>query len=60
MQQHVSIYFAHRTLPSLSPDSRTLGMGSICQNPTSSEHDHVAYLIKETHEMQQHGSTYFA
>ena len=38
----------------------TLGMGSIVQNSTLSEHGPVAYQIKENHEMQQHGSKYFA
>ena len=38
----------------------TLGMGSIGQNSTLSEHDHVAYQIKWNHEMQQHGSKHFA
>ena len=38
----------------------TLGMGSIGQNSTLSEHDHVVYQIKWNHEMQQHGSKHFA
>ena len=35
-------------------------MGSKGQNSTSSEHGHAAYQIKANHEMQQHGSKYFA
>ena len=31
-------------------------MGSKGQNSTLSEHGHVAYQIKENHEMQQNGS----
>ena len=34
--------------------------GSIGQNSAFSEHGHVAYPIKWNHEMQQHGSNYFA
>ena len=60
MQQHGSKYFARTTLHPLSSDSPTLGMGSIGQNSTLSEHGHVAYLIKGNQEMQQHGSKYFA
>ena len=41
MQQHGSKYFACR-----SP-SPTLGMGSVRQNSTFSEHGHVTYQIKE-------------
>ena len=37
----------------------TLGMGSIGQNSTFSEHGYVEYQIKWKHEMQQHGSKYF-
>ena len=48
MQQHGSKYFACRPSP--------LGMGSIGQKSTLSEHGHVAYQIKRNHEMQQHGS----
>ena len=33
---------------------------SIGQKSTFSEHGHVAYQIKWTHEMQQHASKYFA
>ena len=40
MQQHDSKYFA-------PPHPLTLGMGSIGQNLAISEHDHVAYQIKE-------------
>ena len=32
----------------------------IDQNLTFSEHDNVAYQIKWNHELQQHGSKYFA
>ena len=39
---------------------RTLRMGSIGNNSTILEHDHVAYLIKGNHEMQHHRSKYFA
>ena len=35
--------------------SPTLGIGSIGQESTFSEHGHVAYQIKGNHEMQQHG-----
>ena len=35
-------------------------MESIGQKSTFSEHGHVAYQIKWNHEMQQHGSKYFA
>ena len=38
----------------------TLGLGSIGQNSTFSEHGHVAYQIKSNHEMQQYGCKYFA
>ena len=34
----------------------TLGLESIGQKSTLSEHGHVAYTIKWDHEMQQHGS----
>ena len=37
-----------------------LPKGSIGQNSTFTEHGHVAYQIKWNHEMQQHGSKYFA
>ena len=37
------------------PLSRSIG-----QKSTFSEHGHVAYQIKWNHEMQQHGSNYFA
>ena len=50
MQQHDdSKYFSRIHLP--------LSQG---QNLTFSEHGHVAYEIKGTHQMQQHGSKYFA
>ena len=39
--------------------SLTLGMRSIGQNLTFSEHDHVAYQFLRNHKMQQHGSKYF-
>ena len=42
------------------PTSLTLGKGSIGHKSTFLEHGHVAYQIKENHEMQQHGSKYFA
>ena len=45
MQQHGSKYFARR--PPIPP---TLGMGSVGQNSTFSEHGHVAYQIKENQE----------
>ena len=48
MQQHCSKHFARRH-PSV------LGMGSIGQKSTFSEHGHVAYQITGNHEMQQHG-----
>ena len=44
-------YFARRFLP---------GDGSIGQNSTFSELGHVSYPIKGNHQMQQHGSKYFA
>ena len=34
--------------------------GTIGRNSTFSEHGHVAYQVKWNHEMQQHGSNYFA
>ena len=43
IQQHVCKYFARR-----SPS--TLGMGSVGQTSTFSEHGHVAYQIKGNHE----------
>ena len=45
MQQHGYKYFARRRLP-----PQTMGMGSLGQNPTFSEHGHVTYQIKENHE----------
>ena len=42
MQQDAGEYFARMPL--------TLGMGSIGQNSTFSEHGHVAYQIKGNHE----------
>ena len=33
--------------------------GTIGQNSTFLEHDHVVYQIRWNHEMQQHGSKYF-
>ena len=47
MQQHGSKYFVLR--PSPPPLSPTLGMGSVGQNSTFSEHVHVAYQIKKNH-----------
>ena len=41
MQQHGSKHFACRPLP-----PTTLGMGSVGQKSTFSEHGHVAYQIK--------------
>ena len=49
MQQHCSKYIAP------PPPTHTLGIGSIGQKSTFSEHGHVAYQIKRPHEMQQHG-----
>ena len=43
MQRHGSNYFAIDPHP-------TLGMGSVGQNSTFSEHGHVAYQVKENHE----------
>ena len=59
MQQHGSKYFA--AYPLHTPPL-TLGMGSIGQLSTFSEHGHAAYQIKinRNHLMQQHGSKYFA
>ena len=37
------------------PHTHTLGMGSIGQKSTFSEHGHVAYQIKRNHETQQRG-----
>ena len=34
----------------LPADTPTLGMESVGQNPTFSEHGHVAYQMKENHE----------
>ena len=42
------------------PHPPALGIWSKGQNSTFSEHDHVAYQIKDNHQMQQHGSKYFA
>ena len=39
----------------LSAHPRPLTLGSIRRKSTSLEHGHVAYQIKENHEMQQHG-----
>ena len=44
----------------LPTDNPTLGMGSVGQNSTFSEHGHVAYQTEGNQEMQQHGSKYFA
>ena len=43
-----------------TPITLTLRLGSKGQNSNFSEHGHVAYQIKGNHEMQQHGSKYFA
>ena len=48
MQQHGSKYFARR--PLLHPPPPTLEMGSVGQNRTFSERDHVAYQIKDNYE----------
>ena len=42
------------------PPPRTLGIGSIGRNSTFSDIGHVIFQIKWNHEMQQHGSKYFA
>ena len=42
------------------PHPLTRGLGSKGQISTFSEHGHVANQIKWNHEMQQHGSKYFA
>ena len=42
------------------PHPQTLGMGSIGQKSTFSEHGHVAYQIKGNYKMQQHGRKIFA
>ena len=54
MQQHGRIY-----LPADRPTSDP-GVGVKCQNSSLSEHSHVAYQIKGNHELQQHGSKFFA
>ena len=43
MQQHGSKYFAHRP----PPYPQTQVMGSVGQNSTFKENEHVAYQIKE-------------
>ena len=51
------------TDPPLPPPPHThltLGMESLGQNSTFSEHGHVTYQIKGNHSMQQHGNKYFA
>ena len=62
MRKHGSKYFAHRSPYPLPPPphTHTLGMRSIGQNSTFSDHGHVAYQIKCNHEMLQNGSKYFA
>ena len=52
MQHHGSKYFAHR--PPVPPPP--LEIWSIGHKSTFSEHGHVAYQIKDNHEMQQHGT----
>ena len=42
------------------PPPPPLGMGSVGQTSTSSEHGHVACQIKRNHEMQQQDCMYFA
>ena len=49
MQQNCSKYFARRHPHPI------LGMGSIGQESTFSEHGYVAYQITGNREMQQHG-----
>ena len=51
MQQTGSKYFTRRLAIPLPP---TLGMGSLGQNSTFSEHGYVAYLIKGNYEIQQY------
>ena len=46
--------------PQSPPYDPVLGMGSIGQNSTFSEHGHVAYEIIGNHKMQEHGSKHFA
>ena len=46
--------------PYPQPHPLTLGLGSTGQTSTYSEHGHVTYQIKGNHQMQQHGSKYFA
>ena len=48
MHQHGSKHFAH-ILPTAPPPPypHCLGMGSVGQNSTFKEHEHVAYQIKE-------------
>ena len=63
MQQHGSKGFARRpanTTKPPPPPPLTLGMGSVGQNSTFSEHGHVTYQIKWNLKMQQHSSKYFA
>ena len=48
MLQHGSKYFARRHHSEAPPT--TLGIGSVGQNSTFSEHGHVAYQIKENQE----------
>ena len=52
MQQHGIKYFGYRHAP-------TMGIGSIGQNTTFSEHGHAAYQIKGKHECTN-GNKYFA
>ena len=47
-------------LPADPPPPLGSLMESIGQNSVFSEHGQVAYQIKGNHEMQQHGSKYFA
>ena len=68
MYEHGSKKFARRPLLTLPPDLGVWFKRSkfnffrtwIDQNLTFSEHDNVAYQIKWNHELQQHGSKYFA
>ena len=46
--------------PYPTPTPLTLGIWTVGQTSTFSEHGSVAYQIKGNHEMQQHGSKYFA
>ena len=51
MQQHGSNYFARRPPPPPPPPYNPVGIRVKCRNSTFSEHGHVAYQIKENHEI---------